>query len=55
MDHLDTSQRGFRDGSPYSADALSTCFATSYAGVISFKVAATERSCVKAGNERKYG
>jgi hypothetical protein len=49
MDGLDSSQRAFRAGSPYSADALSTCFATSYSRIISFMAVATEGSFVKAG------
>src|SRR5229473_2909012 len=37
-------RRGFRVASPNSADALSTCFATSYAGIIAFMAVATEGS-----------
>jgi DNA-binding transcriptional LysR family regulator len=55
MDQSDTSQRGFRVGLPSSADALSSCFATSYAGIIAFMAVATEGSFVKAGERLGIG
>jgi DNA-binding transcriptional LysR family regulator len=55
MDQSDTSQRGFRVGSPNNADALSTCFATSYAGIIAFMAVATEGSFAKAGERLGVG
>ncbi|MGF6776372.1 LysR substrate-binding domain-containing protein [Paraburkholderia sp. GAS334] len=55
MDQSDTSQHGFRVGLPDSADALSTCFATSYAGIIAFMAVATEGSFVKAAERLGIG
>jgi DNA-binding transcriptional LysR family regulator len=55
MDQPDTSQRGFRVGLPNNADALSTCFATSYAGIIAFMAVATEGSFAKAGERLGVG
>lgn len=55
MDQSDTSQRGFRVGLPNNADALSTCFATSYAGIIAFMAVATEGSFAKAGERLGIG
>ena len=55
MDQSDTSQRGFRVGLPDNADALSTCFATSYAGIIAFMAVATEGSFAKAGERLGVG
>lgn len=55
MDQSDTSQRGFRVGLANSADALSTCFATSYAGIIAFMAVATEGSFAKAGERLGIG
>ncbi len=55
MDQLDISQRGFHVGLPNSADALSTCFATSYAGIIAFMAVATEGSFAKAGERLGIG
>lgn len=55
MDQSDISQRGFRVGLPNPADALSTCFATSYAGIIAFMAVATEGSFAKAGERLGIG
>lgn len=55
MDQSDTLQRGLRVGLPSSADALSTCFATSYAGIIAFMAVATEGSFAKAGERLGVG
>ena len=55
MDQSDTSHRGFRVGLSNSADALSTCFATSYAGIIAFMAVATEGSFAKAGERLGIG
>ncbi|AUT71227.1 LysR family transcriptional regulator [Paraburkholderia hospita] len=55
MDQADTSRRGFRVGLPNSADALSGCFATSYAGIIAFMAVATEGSFIKAGERLGIG
>lgn len=55
MDHSDTSQSGFRAGSANRADALSNCFATSYAGIIAFMAVATEGSFAKAGERLGIG
>lgn len=55
MDQSDTSQGGFRVGLPTNADALSTCFATSYAGIIAFMAVATEGSFAKAGERLGVG
>ncbi len=55
MDQSDTSQQGFRVGLPNSADALSTCFSTSYAGIIAFMAVATEGSFAKAGERLGVG
>jgi len=55
MDQSDISQRGFRVGLPNSADALSTCFATSYAGIIAFMAVATEGSFAKAAERLGVG
>jgi DNA-binding transcriptional LysR family regulator len=55
MDRLDTSQHGFRVGLPNRADDLSTCFATSYAGIIAFMAVATEGSFAKAGERLGIG
>lgn len=55
MDQSDISQRGFRVGLPDPADALSTCFATSYAGIIAFMAVATEGSFAKAGERLGIG
>jgi DNA-binding transcriptional LysR family regulator len=55
MDQPDIPQHGFRVGLPNPADALSTCFATSYAGIISFMAVATEGSFAKAGERLGIG
>jgi DNA-binding transcriptional LysR family regulator len=55
MDHLDASQHAFRVGLPNPADALSTCFSTSYAGIIAFMAVATEGSFAKAGERLGIG
>ncbi|MDR3099625.1 MAG: LysR family transcriptional regulator [Paraburkholderia sp.] len=55
MDQPDSSQRGFCVGLPNGTDALSTCFATSYAGIIAFMAVATEGSFVKAGERLGIG
>ncbi|CAG9188974.1 hypothetical protein BCAR13_10086 [Paraburkholderia caribensis] len=44
MDHPDASLHAFRVGLSNPADALSTCFSTSYAGIIAFMAVATEGS-----------
>lgn len=55
MDQVDTSRHGFRVGLPNNADALSTCFATSYAGIIAFMAVATEGSFNRAGERLGVG
>ena len=50
-----TSQCGFRVGTPNRADALSSCFSTSYAGIIAFMAVATEGSFVRAGERLGIG
>ncbi|MGT2475831.1 LysR family transcriptional regulator [Paraburkholderia terrae] len=55
MDHSDASLHAFRVGLPNPADALSTCFSTSYAGIIAFMAVATEGSFAKAGERLGIG
>jgi len=55
MDQLDASQHAFRVGLPNPADTLSTCFSTSYAGIIAFMAVATEGSFAKAGERLGIG
>ena len=55
MDQTDASQHAFRVGLPNPADALSTCFSTSYAGIIAFMAVATEGSFAKAGERLGIG
>jgi DNA-binding transcriptional LysR family regulator len=55
MDQTDALQHGFRVGLPNPADALSTCFSTSYAGIIAFMAVATEGSFAKAGERLGIG
>lgn len=55
MDQTDTSQRGFRVGLSNPADALSTCFATSYAGIIAFMTVANEGSFSRAAERLGIG
>lgn len=55
MDQSNRSQCGFRVGLPNPADALSTCFATSYAGIIAFMAVATEGSFAKAAERLGVG
>ena len=55
MDQSATSQRGIRGGLHNGTDALSTCFATSYAGIIAFMAVATEGSFIKAGERLGIG
>ena len=55
MDRLNTSEQGFRVGSPNRTDDLSNCFATSYAGIIAFVAVATEGSFAKAGERLGIG
>ena len=50
-----SSQCGFRVGTPNRADALSSCFSTSYAGIIAFMAVATEGSFVRAGERLGIG
>lgn len=49
------SQRGFRAGLPNRVEALSTCFATSYTGIIAFMAVATEGSFTKAAERLGIG
>ena len=55
MDQSDTQRTGFRIGLPNRSDDLSTCFATSYAGIIAFMAVATEGSFAKAGERLGIG
>lgn len=55
MDPSDTQRTGFRIGLPNRTDDLSTCFATSYAGIIAFMAVATEGSFAKAGERLGIG
>jgi DNA-binding transcriptional LysR family regulator len=55
MDQANTSRHGFRVGLPNGADALSTCFATSYLGIIAFMAVATEGSFIKAAERLGIG
>ena len=55
MDQSDTQRVGFRIGLPNRTDDLSTCFATSYAGIIAFMAVATEGSFAKAGERLGIG
>lgn len=55
MDQMNASQCAFRAAVPNHADALSNCFATSYAGIIAFMAVATEGSFVRAGERLGIG
>ncbi|AGW92757.1 MULTISPECIES: LysR family transcriptional regulator [Cupriavidus] len=55
MDQSDTSENGFRLTLPNRADALSTSFAASYAGIMAFMAVASERSFAKAGERLGIG
>ena len=55
MDQSDITQRGFRVGLSNPADALTTCFATSYAGIIAFMTVANEGSFSKAAERLGIG
>lgn len=55
MDQADIQRGGFRIGLPNRSDDLSTCFATSYAGIIAFMAVATEGSFAKAGERLGIG
>ncbi|MEM5429650.1 LysR family transcriptional regulator [Cupriavidus oxalaticus] len=49
------SKHGFRVGLSNPADALSTCFSTSYTGIIAFMAVATEGSFARAGERLGIG
>ncbi|MGO4303743.1 LysR family transcriptional regulator [Cupriavidus sp. RAF12] len=55
MNHLNTSSSSLKGISPSSADAVSTYFATNYAGIIAFVAVATEGSFAKAGERLGIG
>ncbi|MGO4303744.1 LysR family transcriptional regulator [Cupriavidus sp. RAF12] len=55
MNHLDIPGSDVRDIPSNGADALSTCFATSFAGIIAFLAVATEGSFAKAGERLGIG
>ncbi|MBP0624046.1 LysR family transcriptional regulator [Cupriavidus sp. LEh25] len=50
-----SAERGFRPNRPMRADALSTSFAASYAGIMAFMAVASEGSFVKAGERLGIG
>ncbi|MBP0624034.1 LysR family transcriptional regulator [Cupriavidus consociatus] len=55
MMQSDISKHGFRVGLSNPADALSTCFSTSYTGIIAFMAVATEGSFARAGERLGVG
>ncbi|KUY61142.1 LysR family transcriptional regulator [Burkholderia sp. RF2-non_BP3] len=55
MDQLNTSQRGFRVGSPNHADSLSNCFSANYVSIVVFMAVATEGSFSKAAERLGVG
>ncbi|MGO4307103.1 LysR family transcriptional regulator [Cupriavidus sp. RAF12] len=55
MNQADASQGGFRLSLPNRADALSTSFAASYAGIMAFMAVASEGSFAKAGERLGIG
>lgn len=55
MNQMNVSQGGFRPGMPSHADYLSSCFATSYTGIIAFMAVATEGNFAKAGERLGIG
>ncbi len=55
MNPSDPTERAFRLSLPNRADALSTSFATSYAGIMAFMAVASEGSFAKAGERLGIG
>ncbi|RZT36893.1 LysR family transcriptional regulator [Cupriavidus agavae] len=55
MNHPDITPRGLCNVQAGRADALSNCFATSYAGIIAFMAVATEGSFARAGERLGIG
>ena len=55
MEHADISRHAWRAGVPNRADALASCFAASYAGIIAFMTVATEGSFARAAERLGIG